>query len=244
MEIGPGMHQIKIQQQPRRTFTVRELARALNMSGRDLMEASAAAGEWVTSVHCRLEEPAARRVVDYLGQPWPFPEANRTTSVQAATPPRTTAPSGGLRPAKPRPRRDNHPLIEPWPRPRDLPVDEHRASLRPRPQRSRLRPRTPPMTDPVALAFATTSEDDTEAFSDYSWQLRGFSEAERDEWISVGIQFGKARLAANLRDAGFVPSILLTEVDGVAVRARLKRGDGIEAVLRLLDEFGRADQAN
>lgn len=237
------MRQTKIQQQRRRTFTVRELAHALHMTGQELMDVSAATGEWASSVHYRLEEPAARRITDYLGQPWPFPEAG-TTPAQAP-PPRTPAPSAGLRPAKPQPRRDNNPLIEPWPRPRDTPVDEHRASRPPRPQRSRLRSRTPPLTDPVALAFATTSEDDAQAFSDYSWQLRGFSEAERDEWISVGVQFGKARLAAQLRDAGLDPSALLADVDGVTIRTRLKRGDGIGAVLRLLDEASsREAQAN
>lgn len=195
------------------------------------MDAGAAIGEFVRSPQHRIEEPPARRLVDYLGRDWPFSEP----VVQGTQAPqeRPATQLRGLTPPAPQPKRNNHPLMTGEPRSRDRRYSDARP---PRPKR-RMPTKAKPfstLTDPVAAAFADASHDASPAWTDVSWKWHGFDEIERDYWVSMGLRPGQARTAETLRDAGLDAADLQCDLNGTTVLWRLQHGEGVAAVLRLL----------
>lgn len=69
--------------------------------------------------------------------------------------------------------------------------------------------------------------------------LYDFSATERDAWLAV-LRRGQARDAAKYRDAGFAPEDLLVELSGWTVAKRLRAGESLAEVKRLLDRQRRA----
>lgn len=234
------LHQTKIQQRPRRKFAVHQIARALGLSVGEAMDAVASIGEYVRSPQQRLEEPVARRLVEQLGRDWPFaePEAQDAQATQELPAPQLR----GLTPPALRPKRNNHPLMTPEPRSRDRRYSDARTLG---PQR-RASPKVQPfstLTDPVATAFADASHDASPAFADAAWAYHGFNEVERDHWVSMGLRTGQARTAKTLRDAGLDAADLKRDLNGTTVLWRIQHGEGVEAVLRLLDRANEKSQA-
>lgn len=80
------------------------------------------------------------------------------------------------------------------------------------------------------------SQDASPSFAAQEWKLYGFSEVERDLWISGGLREGQAKLARDLRAAGFRPTDLKTEVAGWTVAKRLRIGERPRDVLKLLHQ--------
>lgn len=66
------------------------------------------------------------------------------------------------------------------------------------------------------------------------WKLYGFSDNERDAWISYGLRPGQARFAKHLRDAGLLATDLHVEVEGWSVAKRLRAAESPRDVFRLL----------
>lgn len=77
------------------------------------------------------------------------------------------------------------------------------------------------------------------AWEDASWEWYGFTTAERDTWLTV-LRRGQAGDAAKYRDAGFAPEDLLVVVGGWPVYKRLREGESLAYVKRLLERGRQA----
>jgi len=95
-----------------------------------------------------------------------------------------------------------------------------------------------PLDTSVGLGHPTN--DASESMADASWKLHGFTQVESDAW-RVFLRRGQAKLAAQLRDAGFIPEHLNVVVGGWPVAKRLRAGESPTEVMRLL---GRQRQAS
>lgn len=86
-----------------------------------------------------------------------------------------------------------------------------------------------------SLGIGDPSHDYAPAWASESWKLRGFTEVEKDAWIAAGLREGQVRQAARLRDAGFQPGDLSKEVKGWSVAKRIRAGESLTEIRRLLD---------
>lgn len=103
------------------------------------------------------------------------------------------------------------------------------ASLASKPPRTRFIP------PDKSLGLGSGADDASPSFDQQSWQLYGFSDAERDAWVAQGLRTGQAKLARYLRDAGLMASQLGIEVEGWTVAKRLRAGDSVRYILGLLE---------
>lgn len=85
-------------------------------------------------------------------------------------------------------------------------------------------------------------QDASPSFASEEWKLYGFSEVERDLWISEGLRRGQAKLARDLRAAGFLPLDLNVNVLGWTVAKRLRSGESCREVMRLLRQVKEGRQ--
>lgn len=105
-------------------------------------------------------------------------------------------------------------------------------------------PHRPPRLAPIGPAWSSDEVEDVRshsaqhdtspAFAYSEWSVRRFSDAERDVWMDAGLRSGQAKMAADARDAGLLPSDLHTKVNGWKVVDRLRDGEGAKGVARLL----------
>lgn len=85
-----------------------------------------------------------------------------------------------------------------------------------------------------SVGIGDPSEDASAAMEDFAWSYCGFSATERDAWC-VYLRPGQVKEAARLRDAGFIPDDLAVNVSGWTVAKRLRSGESLAEVKRLLD---------
>lgn len=83
-------------------------------------------------------------------------------------------------------------------------------------------------------------DDVSVTMEDFSWTYYGFTHVDRDAWC-VYLRRGQAKYAAQLRDAGFMPDDLGVTVGGWTVYKRLREGESIAGVKRLLDRSRRSE---
>lgn len=218
------MRNTKLQQPPRGRQRVREVARDVELPVSGLLEMLSEIGEFVKSGASFIETPVIRRVhalcgIEYSGGDLSSRPMETTDNVPAR-------PSLGLAPPGKRRRRDNHPLMGDVSPRRDFDSDE--ATHATGSQVPAWRNRT------IQQQWADLSVGDaSHAFEFEEWKLRGFSDVERDVWLSAGLRAGQARWAAELRDAGLSPSDLSFTLHGWPVVERLQRGEGARAVARM-----------
>jgi hypothetical protein len=79
------------------------------------------------------------------------------------------------------------------------------------------------------------------AFEFEEWKLRGFTDSERDVWVASGLRTSQAKTAASLREAGLLPVDLGADLSGWTVLERLQKGEGAQAVARLLQTSRKSD---
>jgi hypothetical protein len=91
-----------------------------------------------------------------------------------------------------------------------------------------------------SVGLGDPTDDVSVTMEDFSWIYYGFSRSDRDAWC-VYLRPGQAKYAARLRDAGFIPDDLAVEVDGWTVAKRLRSGESMAGVKRLLDRYRKAN---
>ena len=77
-----------------------------------------------------------------------------------------------------------------------------------------------------------------------SWNLYGFTEAERDAWIAHGLRPAQVKDAAAFRDSGLTPADLMKDAGGWTALKRLRAGERPIDVVRLLRALRKDDQAS
>ena len=85
-----------------------------------------------------------------------------------------------------------------------------------------------------SVGLGNPSDDVSVTMEDFSWRYYGFSPAERDAWC-VYLRPGQAEYAARLRDADFMPDDLGVKVGNWPVYKRLREGESMSEVKRLLN---------
>lgn len=85
-----------------------------------------------------------------------------------------------------------------------------------------------------SVGLGDPDADVAPAWEDASWEWYGFTTAERDAWLTV-LRRGQASNAAKYRDAGLAPEDLLVVVGGWPVFKRLRAGESLAYVKRLLE---------
>lgn len=224
------MRLIKLQRPPRHRQRIRDVAKEVGLSSRQLMSELSEMGEYASSAASYIEAPVIRAVHDRLGVV-AYVEPDKPEPDQ-----RSIASSGtsGLEPPRPRERRENHPLVNEASRPRDRAVwDSQRRD--PSAIESRELAQSRWVARSVEQQWAQLNAGDAAAAFEFEeWKLRGFADVERDVWMDAGIRSGQAKWAAELRDGGLRPVDLQTDLNGWTVIERLRRGEGAAAVVRLL----------
>lgn len=227
------MRHMKLQQPPRSRQRVREVARDVGISAEELLQVLSEMGEYVKSTSSYIEAPIIRRVHERFVV---TPSSPKPTSSAPQKPqPKRSIASPGLAPPSRRTKRDNHPLMdEPGPR-SDRDVACHSRSVGEMPRAS-WTGRT------VEQQWADLAGGDaSQTFEFEDWKLRGFSEVDRDVWMSAGLRAGQARWAAELQNGGLSPSDLGVDLHGWKVIDRLQRGEGAKAVARMLNTAREAE---
>lgn len=214
------MRIVKLEDEPRQRLKVHQLAKQVGHSSRELTELLTALGEHVNSPHEYVEVPVIRRVHEELGVTY------RASARPTAAPFHPSPATSGLGPPKPRPKRENHPLMPVAERPRD----RARQPVRGAPPRKGFEWRSRQDEDEFAMA---TRSDASPAFAFEEWKWRGFSDFERDVWMEAGLRSGQAKTAATLRDQGVLPLDLARDLSGWTLLQRLRKGEGAEAIARL-----------
>lgn len=92
---------------------------------------------------------------------------------------------------------------------------------------------------PRAVGISDPSQDASAAMEDSAWTYYGFTLSERDLWCEH-LRPGEAKVAAQLRDAGLVPDDLAINVGGWTVKKRLRAGEPLAEVKRLLERHRSA----
>lgn len=233
------MRLIKLQRPPRHRQRIREVAKELNLTSRQLLAELSEMGEYASSAAAYVEAPVIRAVHDRHGVAYTQPD-----EVQGEPAPQGVGPAStsGLGPPRPRERRDNHPLMNEASRPRDRagregPRRGAPASGSAGEVQARWEARS------VEQQWSQASAGDAApAFEYEEWKLRGFTEVERDVWLDAGLRASQAKWAAELRDGGLRPADLQTDLHGWKVIDRLRCGEGAVAVVRLLSA-SRGSQA-
>jgi hypothetical protein len=222
------MRYLKLQKPPRERVRVRDLAKEVGLTSQDLVALLAKLGEHVKSPASMLESPVIRRIYGVLGVE-PVVEMPPPASTEASRP----QPSGLAPPTK-KSGRENNPLMPVAARVRDKADPERPRPASPAPTISPPRPITW-HSDSDEEAWARGAEPDaSHAFEYEEWKLHGFTPTERDIWIAAGLRFGQAKRAFELRGAGLAPCDLQEQLHGWTVAERLRRGEGVAAVTRLL----------
>lgn len=85
-----------------------------------------------------------------------------------------------------------------------------------------------------SVGVGDPADDVSVTMEDFSWSYYGFSKPDRDAWC-VYLRTGQVKYAARLRDAGFLPDDLAIDVGGWTVAKRLRSGESVAEVKRLLD---------
>lgn len=91
-----------------------------------------------------------------------------------------------------------------------------------------------------SVGLGDPADDVSVTMEDFSWTYFGFSSVERDAWC-VYLRRGQVKYAARLRDAGFLPDDLAVEVNGWTVYKRLREGEPMIGVKRLLDRSRQSE---
>ena len=102
-------------------------------------------------------------------------------------------------------------------------------------------------SEPISGRFASLGLGDPRLDSrapwdEQEWKLYDFTAAERDVWLAHGLRRGQAKDAAKLRDAGLLPPDLGINVYGWTVAKRLRSGEAMNGVKRLLDQLRSEDE--
>jgi hypothetical protein len=213
------MRHLKLQQTPPRRTRVHDLAKYVQRPTTQVMEALADLGEYVKGPNSVVEEPVVRRICDHFDLPHPDGPWKPGPTVKSPSLDEAPPTPRGLPPAPVRPRRENHPMMDATggpPRPSRAGGPRHGKS----PGRQ---------SDPFGAGLDAAP---TWAFEE--WKIYGFTDIERDVWISSGLRQGQAKTAAGLRDAGLTPQDLNTNVAGWTVLQRVTHGEGAAGVARLL----------
>lgn len=224
------MRLIKLQRPPRHRQRIRDVAKEVGVSSRQLLAELSEMGEYASSAASYIEAPVIRAVHDRLGVAYVEPDKPEPDRRSLATP-----ATSGLEPPRPRERRENHPLMDEASRPRDRAVWDgpRRDTFTTTDSRGQARSRWAGRS--VEQQWAQVSAGDAAAAFEFEeWKLRGFTDVERDVWMDAGIRAGQAKWAAELRDGGLRPADLQTDLNGWKVIERLQRGEGAAAVVRLL----------
>lgn len=213
------MHYIKLEEAPRERLRVYEVAKRVGRSCAEILALLADLDEYAPHRNSMLEPPVVRRI--YVALELTPPERPTPRSPDVLTP----RPTSGLTPPKPRPRRDNNPLMGT--------ISNRRGSESPprAPRDGRAAAHSRNAADGLAEAYGS---DVAPGWEYESWKLLGFTEVERDAWTAEGLRNGQAPFAATLRDAGLSPADLSVRVNGWTVLARLTNGEGATHVVRLL----------
>lgn len=90
-----------------------------------------------------------------------------------------------------------------------------------------------------SVGLGDPAQDASVTMEDFAWTYHGFSRIERDAWC-VYLRSGQAEYAARLRNAGFLPDDLGVEVAGWSVWRRIRAGEPMAEVKRLLDRHRQA----
>lgn len=90
-----------------------------------------------------------------------------------------------------------------------------------------------------SVGLGDPSDDASATMEDFAWEYHGFTRVERDAWC-VYLRPGQAEYAARLRDAGFLPDDLGVVVAGWSVWRRIRAGESMAEVKRLLDSHRQA----
>ena len=112
---------------------------------------------------------------------------------------------------------------------RDRPVRGRPASAGPKDSGTRT-VRSPDRS----VGLGNPADDVSVTMEDFAWTYFGFTDVDRDAWC-VYLRRGQAKEAAKLRDAGFQPDDLAVSVGGWTVYKRLREGESMAAVKKLLD---------
>lgn len=211
------MHRIKLVRPPRNRWKIRLAAKELERTVEETLDGLARIGEYASGPEDFIEEPVFIRLAAHFGVDLPTPGA--TDPGGTAAPP-TAVRGGGLTPPKHLPARSNHPYLEPEPRPRDL-LDSTWVP----------REREEPVRDYHAGGQWSRP---AAAFADHEWALRGFTDAEKDVWLAAGLSEMQSKVAELLRDERLSPEALSADLGGWTVLQRVKLGEDVAAVLRLL----------
>ena len=212
------MRRTKLVPPPRRRWQVRYAAEQFGRTPEETLDGLAEIGEHASGPRGYIEEPVFTRLAAHFGVSLPTHSA-RELDVQGIEPPHGADVRGGLTPPPPLPSRNNHPYMEPEPRPRDL-------------LNSTWVPSKP--VEPVREHHAGGQwPGSSTAFADHEWALRGFTDAEKDVWLAGGLKDWQAKLAVKLRDAGISPHVLSADLGGWTILQRVNQGEDIVAVARL-----------
>ena len=217
------MRHIKLHEPPRARLRVRDIAKEIDVSAREVLAVLNDINEYVKNSASFVEAPIIRRVHEIFGVtdgPPPSPGwPDRLPTPHSPT---------GLTPPPKRRKRDNHPLMgEISPR-RDGNAHPDSGSTESASTASWAGRKADQQWAELAGGDASHS------FEFEGWKLYGFSEVERDVWIAAGLRPGQARHAAELRDAGLSSTDLSIDLNGWTVADRLQRGEGAVAVARTL----------
>lgn len=224
------MRYVKLQQPPRRRMRVREVAKELGVTSIELLERLREMKEYVNSLQQFLEVPTIRNLHDTYGVSYAEPaESSSRSPTQAPYPPT------GLTAPRPQATRNNHPLAS-------EPARTRATDSTKRQGRGFSGGLIDGWTSAKSMdAYAVASGSEAAPAWEYpEWQLKGFTETERDVWIAAGLRPSQAKWAAALRDAGLTPVDLAEDLNGWTVLARLQKGEGAAAVARLLKEARKA----
>jgi len=215
------MHNVKLVEPPRRRVRVHELAAHVGTTPMTLLLELRSSGEWVASISTKVEEPTVRKVCVRFGVATPWEShLDETTAKPPAQNPRSAAeptfkPSHAARTA-----RANNPLMDLGLTAEDL---EHKNAA----------VRTPAYGAVSRVPTSPPPGEAAPAWADGQWVVLGFTEEERDRWISAGLRPSQAKSARELADAGIVPDQLTETVGGYTMLVRIRNGEGGRGVARM-----------
>ncbi len=93
------------------------------------------------------------------------------------------------------------------------------------------------------VALGNPNQDVAEAWIPQAWTFYGFSDVEKEAWLDAGLRDGQVQDAIKYRDAGLTPTDLGMVVAGWSVSKRLRAGEDLYYVKRLLDTTTNTEAA-
>lgn len=212
------MHRTRLVPPQRPRWKIRDAARELGRTVDEALNGLAEIGEYANGPRDWIEEPVFNRLAVHFGVSLP----TRTSSEPTAGSPEQHEPvdaRGGLTPPAGLPTRNNHPYVQPEPRPRDL---LNSTWVRHKPEE-----------DVREYHAGGMWLGSGAPFADQEWALRGFTDAEKDVWLAAGLKDHQAKLAERFRDAGLSPHEVSADLSGWTVLTRVNLGEDVAAVVRL-----------